>query len=90
MFQVVLRARMSISPDCSAVNRCGELRGMYFTFSESPKTGGRHGAADVDVEPLPFSLAVRGGKTGRGRIHAALHEAAGLHGVENGSGLGGK
>src|SRR5437764_3535529 len=34
---VVLLLRMSTSPDCSAVKRCCAVRGVYFTFSASPK-----------------------------------------------------
>ena len=35
--QVVLFDSMSTSPDCSAVKRCCEVSGTYFTFSASPK-----------------------------------------------------
>src|SRR5882672_5229342 len=36
--QVVLRDRISISPDCRAVNRCCALSGTHFTFLASPNT----------------------------------------------------
>ena len=35
---VVLRERMSISPDCSAAKRCCELSGTNLTFSPLPST----------------------------------------------------
>jgi hypothetical protein len=36
-FQVVLRERMSISPDCSAAKRCWAVSGTYFTLSALPR-----------------------------------------------------
>src|SRR5690349_21677756 len=36
MVQVVLRDRMSTSPDCRAVKRSLALRGVYFTLVPSP------------------------------------------------------
>ena len=35
--QVVLRDRMSISPDCSAVKRCDALSGTHLIFLSSPR-----------------------------------------------------
>ena len=44
--------------------------------------GGRDGAADVDVEPLPLALRIGLREAGQAGVDAALHEALGLHCVQ--------
>jgi len=44
--------------------------------------GRSNGLAEIDVEPGPLALAVGQREARQARIHRALHEALGLHGIE--------
>ena len=80
--QVVLRDRMSISPDCSAVKRCCAVSGTHLTLLRVAQHRGGDGAADVDVQPGPVALAVGLREAGQPRVHAADQLAALLDRVE--------
>ena len=82
---VVLRDRMSISPDCRAVNRSFAIQGRVLDLGSITEHGGGHGPAHVDVEAGPLVLVVDRGKARETRdVDAALHEALRLDRVKVG------
>ena len=85
--QVVLRDRMSISPDCSAVKRCCAVSGTYLTLLASPSDGRGDGPADVDVQARPVALAVGCREAGQAGVDAADELAARLDGVQGLAGM---
>ena len=85
--QVVLRDRMSISPDCSAVNRCLRAQRHEPHLVGVAEHRGGDGAADVDVEPGPAALVVRRAEAVEAGVDAADHLAAALHRVQRRPGL---
>ena len=84
---VVLLDSMSTSPDCSAVKRCCEVSGTYFTLSASPKIAAATARQTSTFRPthLPWLLASM--KPAVPDSDAAEEAAARLDGVEFLAGL---
>jgi hypothetical protein len=62
---VVLRERMSISPDCSAVKRCEALSGTHLIFLSSPRTDAAIALQMSTSSPVQFPWLSAAAKPGR-------------------------
>ena len=80
MVHVVVRERMSTSPDCSAVKRSLAVSGLKDDLRGVAEHGRRDGAAEIDVEAGPVALVVGEGEARRAGADAAVDHAAALDG----------